>query len=59
MAYAPVRGLVHDGPVGACGLGLVEDGVGSDQRLVERRARVEEDPTDADGGMHPTGTDGV
>jgi hypothetical protein len=51
---------VQDGAVAAGGLGLVEGGVGGEQRFVMRlRARVEERSTDADGGINPAGTDGV
>ena len=55
-----LRGLVQDGAVAACGLGLVEGGVGGEQRVVVRgRARVDEDATDADGGVNPAGAGGV
>jgi len=55
LAYGPLRGLVQDSPVAACGLGFVQGGVGGEQRVVmSRRAWVEEHATDADGGMKPT-----
>jgi hypothetical protein len=54
------RGLVHDGAVAACDLGLVEGGVGGAQRFVVRLgARVEERGADADGGRNPVGAGGV
>jgi hypothetical protein len=38
-------GLVQDGAVAACGLGLVEGGVGGEQRFVVRlRARIKNAP---------------
>ena len=55
-----LQGLVHDGAVAACDLGLVEGGVGGEQRfLVRLRARVEERAADADGGRNPVGAGGV
>ena len=46
--------------VAACDLGLVEGGVGGEQRFVVRLgARVEERGADADGGMNPVGAGGV
>jgi hypothetical protein len=45
---------VQDGAVAACDFGLVEGGVGGEQRFVVRLgARVEERATDADGGINP------
>jgi hypothetical protein len=55
-----LRGFVQDGAVGACDLGLVEGGVGGEQRFVVRlRARVEERAANADGGMNAAGAGGV
>jgi hypothetical protein len=54
------RRLVQDGAVAARDLGLIEGGVGGEQRFVMRlRARVEERDTDADGGVNRAGTGGM
>ena len=54
------RGLVHDGAVAAGDLGLVEGGVGGEQRfVVGLGAGVEERGADADGGGNLVGAGGV
>ena len=48
---------MQDRLVAACDLGLVEGGVGGEQRFVVRLgARVEERAADADGGVNVAGT---
>jgi hypothetical protein len=59
-SLSALRGLVQDGAVAAGGLGLVEGGLGGEQRVVVRLgARVDERATDADGGINPAGSDDV
>jgi hypothetical protein len=49
-----LRRLGHDGAVAACDLGLVEGGVGGEQRFVVRlRARVEEGAPASRGQLMP------